>query len=152
LLTILLAVGGMSFLSWKHYERRERLAQLPGMHGAIARFEEMRQPGEPLVACNPMLYTSVFAYSRHRGDCFVDAGRYPHYQGTAVLREEEYFPRERLGNGSCQLVWTLGANQWHRGDWAVPMPPGWKVVGDWRFPEYYCSELVLRAYKHDLEL
>src|SRR5436190_13087084 len=100
LLTILVALGGMSLLTLKHFERRERLAHLPGMPEAVARFEGARQEGEQLIVCNPMLYTSVFAYSHHRGDCFVDAGRYPHYHGTAVLREEEYFPRERLADGS----------------------------------------------------
>jgi hypothetical protein len=150
LLTMLLALGGMSLLSWKHYERRERLANLPGMQGAIARFEAARQPGEPLIVCNPMLYTSVFAYSHHRGDCFVNAGWYPHFHGTAVLREEEYFPRERLADGTCRVVWTLDANQWQGGNWAVPMPPGWKSVGDWRFPEYYCGELVLRMYEREM--
>jgi len=148
LFAILLVLGGMSDLSWKYCARRARLARLPGMQAAIARFERARQTGEQLIVCNPMLYTSVFAYSHCRKDCFVNAGWYPHYEGTAVLRDEEYFPRERLADGSCKTVWTLDANQWHGGDRAVAMPVGWKLVGDWRFPEYYCGELVLRLYEH----
>ena len=145
--TILLVLGGMSLLSWKHYERRERLAHLPGMQQAIGRFEEARQPGEQLIVCDPMLFTSVWAYSRHRNDCFVNGAEYPFFHGTAVLRDSDYFPRERLDNGTCPPVWTLDANNWLGSNWAVPMPPEWKVVGDWRFPEYYCGELVLRMWE-----
>ena len=141
------ALAGMSQLSLKHSERRDRLAHLPGMQGAMARFEEARKSGEPLVVCDPMLFTSVVAYSLHRDDCFVATAEYPFFHGTAVLRTEEYFPKLKLNDGSCDVVWTLDANQWHGSNWAVSMPKGWKPVGDWRFPEYYCGELVLRMWE-----
>ena len=146
---VVAALVGMSQLSLKHYERRERLARLPGIQGAMARFEEARQSSEPLIVCNPMLFTSVVAYARPGDDCFVATAEYPFFHGTAVIRNEEYFPDKKLSDGSCRVVWTLDANQWHGSNWAVAMPKGWKPVGDWRFPEYYCGELVLRMWEHE---
>jgi hypothetical protein len=147
--TILLALAGMSLLSWKHYERRDALTAKPGMQEAIARFDEARQAGEPLIICNPMLYTSAVAYTHHRNACFVEPGSYPFFHGTAVMRADEYFPPGPLALEEFRAVWTLGANDWMGSNWDVSMPEGWKAAGDWRFPEYYCGELVLRMYERE---
>ncbi len=142
-----LVISGMGFLAWKHNEARQKHAALPGMETAIVRFEQSRGTDEKLICCNPMLFTSADAYSRYRHTIFVDGSpdRYPYYQGTAVIRKNEYLtPAEYLGDNS-DAFWTLDAQRWFNGTWEVHVPTGWEKAGEMHFPEFY-ADLILRLY------
>tara|TARA_R110002111_G_scaffold229327_4_gene290567 strand:+ start:2951 stop:4558 length:1608 start_codon:yes stop_codon:yes gene_type:complete len=145
-----LVISGMGFLTWRHTEIRQRYAVLPGMQAAIAHFEKAHGPKEILICCNPMLYTSADAYARNRNAIFVSgsADRYPYYQGTAVIRDGEYFAPSQSLDDSVQAVWTLDAQRWFNHSWSVDMPAGWKKAGEMKFPEFY-ADLILRLYVRD---
>ncbi|HAH47920.1 glycosyltransferase family 39 protein [Gimesia sp.] len=145
-----LVISGMGFFAWRHTEIRERYAILPGMQAAIARFEKTRGPKEILICCNPMLYTSADAYATNRNSIFVSgsADRYPYYQGTAVIRDGEYFSATQSLDDSVQAVWTLDAQRWFNHSWSVDMPAGWNKTGEMKFPEFY-ADLILRLYVRD---
>lgn len=146
-----LVIVGMGFLSWRHYEIRERHAFLPGMKAAIDRFDEVRGPREVLICCNPMLFTSADIYSKNRDAIFVNgsARSYPFYQGTSVIRDDKYLlPTQHLGK-TIQAVWTLDAQRWFNATWEVKMPSGWKKAGEVQFTEFY-ADIILRLYVRDI--
>tara|TARA_R110002167_G_scaffold101723_1_gene264671 strand:- start:2259 stop:2627 length:369 start_codon:yes stop_codon:yes gene_type:complete len=122
------------------------------MPTAMAYFDSQRKPSENLLVCNPMLFTSVIAYTQNREGLFTYHGDedYPYFYGSAVMRDQDYFSRDRINNCDSKWIWTLDANRWMQDSWSVPMPVGWKQVGEARFQEYYC-ELVFRLYEHETE-
>ena len=123
-----------------------------GMPAAMAYLDEHRKPTENLIVCNPMLFTSAIAYTKKREGLFTynDGEGYPYYYGSAVMRDQDYISREKIENSDSKWLWTLDANRWMGSSWSVPMPVGWKQIGEVRFQEYYC-ELVFRLYEHKTE-
>ncbi|MBN72967.1 MAG: hypothetical protein CME32_27240 [Gimesia sp.] len=142
-----LVISGMGFLAWKHNDVRQKHADLPGMETAIARFEQSRGPDEKLICCNPMLFTSADAYSQTRHAIFVNGSPdgYPYYQGTAVIRKNEYLTPSEFLDDNSDAFWTLDAQRWFNGTWEVHVPAGWKKAGEMHFPEFY-ADLILRLY------
>jgi len=126
---------------------REFNAALPGMRGAVAYLDETRQPTEPVVVCNPMLFTSIVAYTQHHDRIYATGSplQYPFYQGTAVMRDDEYLSAEELNRTPSQKVWTFDADKWFNHTWSVRMPPGWKEVSRRRFTEFN-AEFIVRCY------
>jgi len=145
--TALFVIGAMAWLTREQSAARDFDATLPGMRGAVAYLDSHRQPGEPLVACNPMLFTSIVAYTRERDKAYTYGSpqTYPFFQGTAVMRNEEYLSHEELRQSTSDRIWTFDADQWMGYTVSVPMPTGWDEVSRSRFPEFN-AEFVLRCY------
>lgn len=146
----LLVVGGMSVLTGQEYSKRERDAQLPGMQGAIAYLDSQRQPTEPLIVCNPMLFVPLVACTPDRQAIYTTGSRknYPFYQGTAVTRDEEYFSGQNLRDFEGNSFWTFDAERWFNHTWTVAVPSGWKETREVRFPEFN-AVFVLRRYSRE---
>lgn len=132
--------------------RSETSTKYSGMPAAMAYFDSQRKPSEKLLVCNPMLFTSAIAYTQNREGLFTYYGdeNYPYFYGSAVMRDQDYFSRDSINNCDSKWIWTLDANRWMQDSWSVPMPVGWKQIGEARFQEYYC-ELVFRLYEHETE-
>lgn len=147
--TVLLTLGGMSVLTARYMALRNERAQLPGMRAATARIDAVRKPGELLLVCNPMLYTSVLPYIRNRTGIVVyrAGGGFPYFQGTAVLRDNEYFSPEQLDAANPRYVWTLDADR-SRSLGKVRLPRDWVPVDEVHFREWYC-EMILRLYTRE---
>ncbi len=151
LLRWLVAAGallGLSATAWLHVELRDKMALLPGLRAAVARFDALQRPGELLLVCNPMLYTSVWAWTRDRTACFAEGAHngYPYFQGTAVMKEEEYLEADTLTASDRHWVWTLDADRWFGHPWTTLLPPQWKCIAETRYREHY-ADLVLRLYE-----
>lgn len=146
----LCAIGGMGFQCRGHYLHREKMASHPGMQAAVARLDELRQEDEPVVVCNPMLYTSWVAYSSRRDRSYVYGTNddYPFYHGTAVMREDEYLSADAVERESGDWLWTVGADRWMGKSWNAHLPDDWKEISNVHVSEYYC-DLVLRLYRRD---
>lgn len=145
---VIVAVAGMGHLAWQQYDKREQQAALPGMQSAMAHFDAQRRTGEPLIICNPMLYTSAIYDTTHRQELFTQGSRqrYPFFQGTAVMRESEFLSREAIDDRPGQVIWTLGAERWFNHTWTVSLSPGWSETSQTRFPEFNCI-LILRRHE-----
>src|SRR5262249_16249631 len=102
-----LVLCGMASLSYSHYRWREGAARLPGMQAAVAKLETTRGDA-PLVVSNPMLFTSVLTYIGDRSHVYNYQPRwgFPMYQGTPVMRDEDYVDTEWLEKTEADLLWT----------------------------------------------
>jgi len=129
-----------------HCELREAAARLPGMQAAVARIDAARGD-EPLIVCNPMLYTSALMYTRDRSQTYLyqPPGGFPFFQGTAVIRDEEYADSNRLDRIPARFVWTMDADD---SMGRVLLPKGWKLVSEERYPEWYVN-LIMRLYARE---
>lgn len=151
--TCILVSGLLLYSCFQNYLRRSEISnKYSGMPAAMAYFDSQRKPSENLLVCNPMLFTSAIAYTQNREGLFTYHGdeNYPYFYGNAVMRDQDFFSRDRINNCDSKWIWTLDANRWMQDSWSVPMPVGWKQVGEVRFQEYYC-ELVFRLYEHETE-
>jgi len=142
------AVLGMGALAREQYLLREFDATLPGMRGAVAYLDQHRSAEEPVIVVNPMLFTSIVAYTQQRSGIQTYGTRqsYPFYQGTAVMRDDEFLSQEAMEDVKSRRLWTFDADQWFGGTWNVRVPSGWKEVGRSRFPEFN-AEFVVRCYE-----
>ena len=113
------------------------------MQGAVATIEAAR-PGEPVIASNLMLYTSVLTYIEDRRQVFqyLPVSGIPFYQGTAVMLDEEYADSAWLSSMYADGLWILDA-----GDsmGRVPIPSDWRLVGEEAFQEWFAN-LTVRLY------
>lgn len=141
-----LILAGSTGLAWRQARTRAHEATLPGLQAAVQIFDDGRQSGEPLVACNPMLFTSVVAYSRYRDDCYAWSPEHPFYQGSAVMTRRDYLPAGWLDDPAHRVLWVLDARDWYGANWTTPIPSAWQPVGEWSLPEYYCGALLLKKY------
>lgn len=134
---------GLSKPCWDYLQWRNDAASLPGMQAAVARIEGARGTS-PLIVSNPMLYTSVLTYIGDRGSVynFRPPGGFPMYQGTPVMREEDYVDSKWLRETEARDIWTLGGSgsMGH-----VPVPADWSLVQEERYQEWF-TELVVRLY------
>lgn len=146
--TIILAISGMGLCSYWNYQLREKKSEHPGMQAAIKRFDTISKSSEPLIVCNPLLYTTAITCSNNRDRIFTytrDIGQeYPFYQGSSVMLESDYINPTMINKTNAKWIWTLDESRWLKRK--VPLPGSWKLVGETSFPDFYC-ELVLRLYE-----
>jgi hypothetical protein len=163
-------VVGMGWLCLAHAERRERYARRPGMMGAMEYVAESRQSNEPLVVCNPMLQitaagsgggwpsqavNNVISTRRARKlilPVYVlsKSMAFPHFQGTAVMRAEEYLSPEALARDGVQRLWAIDAVDWIAPEWKAVLPRNWVQVSEVAFPEWAQAEncqIIVRCYQ-----
>ena len=130
-------LAAVAWPCWRHVERRDRLAERPGLAGAMAYLAAERLPGEPILAANPMVQIAAVAQSLGDGPVRVLArsAAFPFYQGTAVMRDDDYISAEQLSQSRASRVWVLDALAWTGGDWVVRLPDEWVDVAEETFPE-----------------
>lgn len=141
-----LLMYSLSSLCQAHYLWRDGAAKLPGMQAAVARIDAARSE-EPLVVCNPMLYTSVLTYTHDRKQVYLtrSARDFPFFQGTAVIRDEEYADSDWLEQSPASFVWTLDADE---SMGRVLVPRGWNLKSEERYQEWYAG-LIVRLYSRN---
>lgn len=141
---IVVVVGAVCALSAEHYWWRERIAGLPGMRAAVARLNSSRGK-DPLVVCNPMFYTSVLTYIDDRDHVYnyLPQHGFPLYQGTPVMRDEQYVDSEWIQKFPHQHLWTLDTDLYGR----VPVPTGWELVAEEPYEEWI-GNVTIRLYSH----
>lgn len=146
----LILICGFGYLAMQQREHRERQASVPGMPAAISILQGARVTHEPVLVCNPMLYLNVCAHNQSAGlerlYAYDPGYVYPHFQGTPVMRAEEYYGVDDLARDDCNWVWTLDASNWLGGDWKVRLPQNWEPQGETRIKEWY-GTLVIRSYR-----
>ncbi len=137
----------MVYVTMEHEHSRIKHGDLTGVETAIGSCEQCRGRDEKLICCNPMVFTSADAYSKTRHAIFVNGSPdgYPYYQGTAVIRKNEYLTPSEFLDDNSDAFWTLDAQRWFNGTWEVHVPAGWKKAGDMHCPEFY-ADLILRLY------
>jgi hypothetical protein len=171
-------VAGMAWICLAHAQRREDYARRPGMMGAMAYLAETRHAGEPIVVCNPMLQVTAAAHTAgntstvggrtqpsgrpHSGPSPKGIGEmmavqvlssnpswFPYFQGTAVMREEEYLSPQDLGTSTAQRVWTIDAVDWILPEWKLLLPPQWIEVSSATFREWPAEtcRIIVRCYQ-----
>ncbi len=152
-LTIKVTVGiamifGMSCLTQSKLTHRDLDARKPGMRGTVAAWESQRKPGERLVVCNPMLYLPARDHSQIRRDILAYGApdRYPFFQGTAVMEDDEYLTLLQLDQAVERVIWTLDAEEWFSHSWKTHLPAAWREASVERFPEFNMI-LLLRRYE-----
>ncbi|MCX7397703.1 MAG: glycosyltransferase family 39 protein [Planctomycetales bacterium] len=134
----------LAFIPCRDQSRwRAEAAKLPGIQTAVSKLAEMRRD-QPLVVCNPMLYTSVLTYVEDRANVysFLPRHGYPFYQGTPVMKDKDYVNSAWLNASSHQNIWTLDADD---SMGRVPLSGDWKLLGEERYQEWFAN-LIIRRY------
>lgn len=126
---------------------RDVKANLPGMQAAITSIDQGRSDGEIVLFVNPMLYLNGLVYTTNRVDMFAVGEReqYPYYQGSSLTRESDHLAISKIPS-TVTSVWVVDADHWFGRSWEVPMPPGWQLVAEDRFVEYY-ADIVVKLYR-----
>ncbi|QDT96527.1 glycosyltransferase family 39 protein [Gimesia aquarii] len=137
-------VIGTGFLSYHQWLNREADFRLPAIQGAMASVDERRKPGELLLVCDPAIYVSVIAHTRERKDIFTfhSGEDYPFTHGAAAMREDEYLKADEIAQRADSWIWAFDADSYN---WKVPIPAGYKLVGENRFPGFR-GKYVVRLY------
>ncbi len=147
-ITIVASVSGLALCSHWNYQQREKNSQLPGMQAAVTRFDNISKTSEPLIVCNPLLYTTAITCTKNRDRIFTythgGGQEYPYFQGSSVMLESDYITTKKIDQTNSQSIWTLDENRWLKRK--VPISNEWKLVEEISFPDYYC-EPVLRLYE-----
>jgi hypothetical protein len=166
------ALVGMGWLCLAHGERRERFAQRPGMTAAMEYLADVRQPDEPVIVCNPMLQITAVAHvasAPMNGDRYHSWGhpraegegevlqirvlskhrKFPYFQGTAVMRDEEYLSPDDLAKLRVPGLWAIDAVYWIRPEWKTALPQPWVEVSDVAIPEWVSenAQIIVRRYQ-----
>ncbi|QDU05394.1 hypothetical protein V6x_51310 [Gimesia chilikensis] len=146
---ILLVLMAMGWLAKEQFLTRTLNASLPGMRGAVTYLNDQREVDETVIVCNPMLFTSIVFYIDDRDQLFTQGTPrgYPYFQGTAVMRDDEYLQISELKNQSHTRIWTFDADKWFGHTWMVNLPPGWHEVSRKRFQEFN-ADFIIRCYEH----
>lgn len=131
---LLIACGA---LCWRHAERRDEMAARPGIAAAMQYLSTIRRTDEPIVVANPMMQIVAARYVPRSEPVRVlgAAHRFPYFQGTAVMRDEEYLTRARLEDGDARVIWVIDALKSTTGTWKVDLPHGWTDVAEETFAE-----------------
>lgn len=163
-------VAGMAWLCLAHAERRDGFAQRPGMLGAMAYLAEARHPDEPLVVSNPMLQITAAAHAAvmARGpsqfgqshstsqaggtaapQVLAESRAFPYFQGTPVMRQEEFLSPFELDKLPVRRVWAIDAVDWISPEWKVVLPPCWIEVSALPFREWPGDgcRIIVRCYE-----
>lgn len=143
-------IAGVAFTAWEQRQFRTRQASRPGMPVAISTLRDTKAEQDLILVCNPMLYLNVCAHQDGLTNVYsYDPGQgFPHFQGTPVMKDEEYFTIADLQRFAGGWVWTLDAENWLGGIWKVHLPAEWKLEQELRIPEWY-GTLVIRSYHRD---
>jgi uncharacterized membrane protein len=143
-------VLGVALTGYEQRLRRTRHAETPGMPAVVSALGEAKNAGEPVLVCNPMLYLNVCAHQLNLPDVYAfDPGySFPHFQGTPVMRDEEYLSLTELNEAGHDWAWALDAEKWLGGNWKVHLPPEWELQEERRIEEWYAT-LVIRAYRRE---
>ncbi|MBA3313864.1 MAG: glycosyltransferase family 39 protein [Planctomycetaceae bacterium] len=140
-----------SILCLSQMEHREEQARLPGLAAAMRYVDAVREPGKPLLTGNPMLHLAVLSHIADRDGVRLvgSSQQFPHFQGTPVVRDDEYLPITQLSAVRANSIWIVEGINWNGGTWTVEMPEPWVSTQEARFPEVYGHdcEIVVRRYE-----
>lgn len=145
-----LAIVGMSWTAQARWSHRNAEATAPGMPEVVRVLRGVRSTDELTLVCNPMLYLNVLVHGADLPNVYAfDPGhRFPHYQGTPVMKDTDYCNAERVSQSGQSWVWTIDAEEWLGGNWKVHLAPEWKLQNEQRVREWYAT-LVLRSYRRE---
>jgi hypothetical protein len=156
---ILAACVGIYWDFWRTLD----VAHKPGARAAAAYIDSQRRPGEPVVVSSPLFFLPLLYHTADRRDWYVFAAERGliHYEGAAAVRSEEIVnapltlslsPSRGRGWGEgvpARRVWVVNMDRGGWGHRAVPMPTGWTMRSEQRFPEVYDvqGEVVVVEYE-----
>ena len=76
------------------------------------------------------------------------SGAFPYFQGTAVMREEEYLSPEALARLPARQVWVIDAVDWIAPEWRVELSKPWVEVSNVDFPEWVSGSAMIVVRCH----
>lgn len=143
-----LVLISLGWLTQEQFQTRAFNSSLPGMRSAVEYLNHIREPEDMVIVCNPMLFTSIVFYTNNRDQLYTQGTprSYPFYQGTAVMRDDEYIQLGDLKNSSHNRIWTFDADKWFGHAWTVSLPPEWHEVSRKRFKEFN-ADFIIRCYE-----
>jgi hypothetical protein len=110
----------------------------PGASAAAAYIDAHRAPGEPVIACSPLLLFPALYHARQREGWHVYSNRpeLPHYAAGPVIVAGDIFSDHDMDAVRAKRAWVVTSS----GDWAgwgLYIPPAWLQTSEQRFPEVY---------------
>ena len=123
----------------------------PGTRAAAAHIDSQRRLGEPVVVSSPLFYLPLLYHTADRGDWYVfapDLGLL-HYEGAPEITPEEIVNAAQLNALPARRVWVVNMDGGGWGHRVVPIPTGWTMRSEQRFPEVYDvqGEVVVVEYE-----
>ena len=138
-----------AWLCLAHSDRRDAQSRRPGMIAAMAYLADASRADEPVVVGNPILQVAAAGHAMADEPVLVmgDSASFPYFQGTAVMREEEYISRDVVANLPAQRLWVIDAYDWAAPAWTVRLPDPWVDIREETFPEWMAGKcrIVVRC-------
>jgi hypothetical protein len=74
---------------------------------------------------------------------------FPYFQGTAVMRDEEYLSLDELARLPVRRVWVIDAEYWIAPEWKLSLPRQWVEVSEVAFSEWVSqsAQIIVRCYE-----
>jgi hypothetical protein len=122
----------------------------PGAGAAAANIDSQRGPGEPVIACSPLLMFPTLFHSRHRAGWYVYSDRpaVPYYAGGSMLTDTEVLFDRDMDAVQAKRAWIVTtAGDWAR--WGMHIPATWVKTSEARFREVYAfqSDVTVDCYE-----
>lgn len=136
LAVILASLSALS--SAKYLQYRTSQCQLPGVAEAMSFLDSRRLPDEPVLFLGPMLYLQGIPYAQKQEGIYVlgDIERVPYYQGSPVMRPEEFLEIHDIPS-NIDTLWVVDTEKWR-----ARIRSSWQPIGDRRFAHRYATVVV----------
>jgi len=126
------------------------IANRPGASAAAAYIDSKRNPGEPVIACSPLLMFPTLFHSRNREGWYVysDRPEVPYYAGGSMLTDKEILFDQDMDWVQAKRAWMITTSGgWAR--WGLYIPPAWTKANEERFREVYAfqNDVVVICYQ-----
>jgi hypothetical protein len=126
-----------------------QIANRPGARAAAAYIDARRAPGEPAIACSPLLMfpTKFHSCNREGWHVYSDRREIPYYAGGSLITDGDIFYEADMDAVRAKRAWVITTSgNWAR--WALYIPPKWVRTAEQRFEEVYSfqNDVVVICY------
>ncbi len=114
------------------------IANRPGASAAASYIDAQRRPGEPVIACSPLLMFPTLFHSRQREGWRVYSNQLEisFYAGGSILTPEDVFSAGDMDKIRTERVWVITSSGSWAG-WGMYIPPTWISISRQQFREVY---------------
>ncbi len=149
---VLLAWQGLG--CWRFHESREFQASFPGVKGAVAHLNRVRQPNDPVIVASAFAHPIVQQYADQKTRIFARYDGDPRRDLLAgpPLRAAERLSATEIASMRAERIWAIDIGGGLGGAWRVPVPDGFRLATEEGFSD--CTQpgrqkILVREYVRD---
>jgi hypothetical protein len=138
-LVVSLLCGGL-YVHWGYWSEL-KIAERPGLHGAVEHVLAHRPSNEPLIVVHPSIFHAVRYYSRAvvEPKLFVNGQPLRYYKGEPIVKPNDFIARDQLQRLPDQRIWVLDTTGFNTGYQRFELPSPWRKISNSQvvFPEVF---------------